>query len=88
MKKGEVVDQIVALDKEIKALSDKQKELKEILKKSGAGVYSGSNHVATVSQVERKTLDMAAVREKLSAQFIRAHTNVSCYFTIKLKAAA
>ena len=54
-----VVDQIVALDKEIKALSDKQKELKEILKKSGAGVYSGSDHVATVSQVERKTLDMA-----------------------------
>lgn len=83
-----VVDQIVALDKEIKVLSDKQKELKEILKKSGAGVYSGSNHVATVSQVERKTLDMAAVREKLSAQFIRAHTNVSSYFTIKLKAAA
>ena len=83
-----VVDQIVALDKEIKALSDKQKELKEILKKSGAGVYSGSNHVATVSQVERETLDMAAVRKKLSAQFIRAHTKVSSYFTIKLKAAA
>ena len=83
-----VVDQIVALDKEIKALSDKQKELKEILKKSGAGVYSGSNYVATVSEIERKTLDMAAVREKLSAQFIRAHTNVSSYFTIKLKAAA
>jgi hypothetical protein len=58
-------------------LMAEEKLLKGVLVDNGVGAYEGDFYRATVSMSERETLDMKAVREKLSAQFIRAHTNVT-----------
>lgn len=52
----------------------------------GTGAYDGERYRATVSESERETLDMVAVREKLSPQFIRAHTNVTPVTTVRVVA--
>jgi hypothetical protein len=63
-----------------------EKLLKGVLVDNGAGAYEGDFYRATVSIAERGTLDMKAVREKLTAQFIRAHTNVTEVTTVKVVA--
>jgi hypothetical protein len=40
----------------------------------------------TVTNAVRETLDMEAVREKLSPQFIRAHTKETFYTTVRVTA--
>lgn len=81
------IDKIVELEAQIAGLKAAQKSLIEDFKKAGAGKYKGNNGILTVSVAERKTLDMKAVRQKLSPQFISAHTKkqevVSARITIR-----
>lgn len=69
-----LVDQLGYLSAEIANLELRQKQLEDELKAIGAGAYEGALFRATVSVADRKTLDMKAVRKKLSKQFIAAHT--------------
>ena len=57
----------------------------ESLKAEGEGRYCGTEHYLTVSVSERATLDMSAVRKKLSRQFIASHTRVTEVVTASLK---
>ena len=56
----------------------------ENLKTQGVGTYNGTEHYITVSEAERNTLDMKAVRKKLSRQFISDNTKVTTYITAKI----
>jgi hypothetical protein len=69
------IDKLGMLKAAIADLEREEKELCKVLIENGAGSYDGELFRATVSKFTRETLDMTAVREKLTPQFIRAHTN-------------
>ena len=72
-----VVDELGILNAKIAELEGQAKRLKSQLIENGIGAYEGDLFRATVSMSQRETLDMAAVREKLTPQFIRSHTKVT-----------
>lgn len=73
------IDALGDIKEQIKELEAKETALKKELRGLGIGTYAGSKYVMTLSEQERDVLDMKAVREKLSDQFIRAHTSVTKY---------
>ena len=83
MKHLNTVDQIAELSAQIADLNETKKALIESLKSEGEGRYCGTEHYLTVSVSERATLDMSAVRKKLSRQFM--HTRVTEVVTASLK---
>ena len=85
MKHINTVDQIAELSAQIAELNDHKKALIESLKAEGEGRYCGTEHYLQVSVSERATLDMSAVRKKLSRQFIASHTRVTEVVTASLK---
>ena len=85
MKHQDKVDQIAALSAQIADLNEEKKSLIESLKAEGEGRYCGTEHYLTVSVSERATLDPVAVRNKLSRQFIAAHTRITEVVTASLK---
>lgn len=68
------VDEYGALCAQMAALKSQQAELKARLIASGEASVEGALFRVTVSKGVVETLDMEAVREKLSTQFITAHT--------------
>jgi hypothetical protein len=78
------IDTLGALQAEIANLTYRAERIKDSIKALGDGAYEGATFRATVSTSERETLDMKAVREKLSPQFIAAHTNVTTVVTLKM----
>ena len=85
MKHQSTVDQIAELSAQICYLNEEKKALVESLKAEGAGRYCGTEHYLQVSVSERATLDPVAVRNKLSRQFIAAHTRVTEVVTASLR---
>ena len=77
---GELKAQIAALESQY----NKHKNL--IVEEQGAGAYEGEMFRVSVSVSTRETLDMEAVRNHLSPQFIRAHTKVSETTTVRVTA--
>ena len=71
------VDRIAELAAQIAELNAEKKQLTDELKNIGEGKYYGTEHYLTVAFSERATLDMKAVRAKLTPQFITAHTRVT-----------
>ena len=80
------IDQLGHLRAQLAELKRQEDELKAVLVENGPGAYEGDLFRATVSESERETLDMVAVREKLSPQFIRAHTRVTPVTTVRVVA--
>ena len=78
------VNKLAEVRAEIAHLKEVENEYVRALKESGAGTYEGENHYVVISDVERKTLDMKAVRKKLSRQFIQANTNVTKSVRLKV----
>ena len=83
---SKVIDDLGALRAQIAELTAKEKAIKDSLADLKAGAYEGDVFRLTISDSVRETLDMAAVREKLSPQFIAAHTNRTDVRTIKVGA--
>ena len=80
------IDRLGQIKAQIANLETEQKALRDVLVEQGPGAYEGELFRVTVSLSERETLDMEAVREKLSPQFIRAHTNVTEVTTVRVSA--
>lgn len=70
-----VADEYGEICAQIAALKIKQDELKKKIIGSGVRELEGNLFRISVSTCEVETLDMEAVRAKLSVQFITAHTN-------------
>ena len=79
------VDRIAELAAQIAELNAEKKQLTDELKNIGEGKYYGTEHYLTVSLSERATLDMKAVRAKLTHQFITAHTRVTESLRVTLR---
>jgi hypothetical protein len=71
------IDRLGIIKAQMAELATEEKALKAVIIDHGPGAYEGDIFRATVSTSERETLDMAAVRAKLSPQFITAHTSVT-----------
>jgi hypothetical protein len=68
------IDLLGEINAEIAKLEIVKSRLRDKIAKKGAGSYEGELFRATVSVYDKKTLDMKAVKRKLSPQFIRANT--------------
>lgn len=71
------VDDYGKLAAQIAELQAQQKVLTTEIKGWGAGAYEGDLFRVVVSKFPRETLDMDAVRAKLSRQFIVANTTTT-----------
>lgn len=80
------IDALGHLRAQLAELKAREDELKAVLIENGVGAYDGELFRATVSESERETLDLEAVREKLSPQFLRAHTRVTPVTTVRVVA--
>jgi hypothetical protein len=83
---AQVVDELGTIKAAIADLEAKERILKDKLTAAGVGAHEGRIFRATVTVSERSTLDMAAVRAKLSPQFIAAHSRVSEVTVVKVVA--
>lgn len=81
-----VIDRLGELKARIAALEAEEKTLRAEVTALGVGAHEGEYYRATVSQFERGTLDMEAVKKKLSEQFKRAHTIYKEIITVKVTA--
>ena len=77
---GQLKAQMSNLDNEY----DKLKSL--MLEDAGIGAFEGETFRVTISITSRETLDMEAVRNHLSPQFIRAHTRTTESPTVRVSA--
>lgn len=82
----ELVDEIGELRAQIAPLAERLEAFEAALKAKGPGDYAGERFESKVFTQERSNLDMKAVREKLSAQFIRAHTTTKVVSVLKTTA--
>jgi len=80
------IDALGALKAQIADLEIQEKALKKALADVAPGAYEGELFRLSISQSVRCTLDMDAVREKLSPQFIAAHTRETEVRTLKVSA--
>ena len=72
------IDTLGELQVRIAKLETEAKALKAVLVEVGPGKYEGDKFKVVVTQAStRDTLDMKAVRAKLSPQFIAAHTTIT-----------
>jgi hypothetical protein len=81
-----LIDDLGALKAQIAELTLREKEIKAALDDLAPGAYEGEQFRLSISDSVRCTLDMDAVREKLSPQFITAHTRETPVRTIKVVA--
>ena len=77
---GQLKAQLATLEKEY----DKLKA--SVIEDVGVGAYEGETFRVSISVSTRETLDMEAVRNHLSPQFIRAHTRTSTSTTVRVTA--
>lgn len=81
-----IVDKLGKLKAKIADITAQETVLKDELKTLGDGVYEGELFRATVSTHDKNYLDMDAVRDKLSPQFIKAHTSTTETTVVKVVA--
>ncbi len=83
---AQLVDEIGALKAAIAGPAAQLKALEAQLKAFGPGAYQGALWDASISASVRETLDMDAVRAKLSHQFITANTVSTDVITLRVTA--
>lgn len=80
------IDRLGALKAQIAELEAEEAALRDEIIAMGLGPHEGELFRATVSVGERNTLDMDAVRAKLSRQFIQANTTTQTVTTVRIVA--
>lgn len=81
-----IIDALGKLKAQIADLQKQEEILKRTIVESGITAEEGELFRVTVTNAVRETLDMEAVREKLSPQFIRSHTKETSYTTVRVSA--
>jgi hypothetical protein len=81
-----LIDDYGILKARVAELAIAEKALKAALADLGPGAYEGERFRLSVSESTRETLDMDAVREHLSRQFVQAHTVVTPVRTLRVAA--
>jgi hypothetical protein len=80
------IDAYAIICAKITELEKQKAAVKKTLDFLDVGAHEGDKFTLTVSESERNTLDMEAVREKLSRQFIQANTTTTQVRSFRTKA--
>lgn len=79
-----LIDTFGVLCAQVADLEAQKKSIRQqLIGELRVGAYEGIAYRVTISESVRETLDMDAVREKLSPQFIAAHTKSTPVITVK-----
>ena len=78
------IDELGMVRKEIEALKLREQELRDSIALLGAGQYDGDRFKANVTVDERQNIDLDAVREAMSPQWLRAHTFRQMVTTVRV----
>lgn len=78
------VDALAFVEAEIAILDTRRERYRAVIIKHGVGRHEGTFHTATVSESVRATLNMDAVRAKLSPQFLAKHTRRTTVTSVRL----
>ena len=70
----DMVDELASVRDQLKALTAREKYLKEIFRAGGDAIYRGDQHQIEIKFTKRPQLDMEAVRAKLPAEWIAENT--------------
>jgi hypothetical protein len=70
----DMVDELASVRDQLKALTAREKHLKEIFRAGGDAIYRGDQHQIEIKFTKRPQLDMDAVRAKLPAEWIAENT--------------
>ena len=70
----DMVAELASVRDQLKALTAREKYLKEIFRKGGDAIYRGDQHQIEIKFTTRPQLDMDAVRAKLTPAWIAANT--------------
>ena len=79
-----IVNELDDTKAQIAKLKEHEDFIKNKLIEFGEGTYHGDQHDVTVTEIERKTLNMKAVKQKLSRQFISANTKTTKFICVKI----
>ena len=71
-----LIDQLGAIDVQIKALKESADRLKKQLISNGVGVYQGESFVVEVQQFTQSTISPSKVRELADKDFVALVTDV------------
>jgi hypothetical protein len=78
-----LIDDLAEVRAQIKALTAREDRLRLELKPLGEGTHSGTGYLLTISRNTRDVYDMEAIKKKLSAQFMNAHTKTTEFLVLK-----
>lgn len=73
---GKLIDELGVVRKQLADLIEKEERLKRQIKEFGEGAHNGTIYCATVSHIDRRTLDPKKVARRLDPRAFRA-----CYKT-------
>ena len=84
--KEQAVDRLGNIQAQMADLKNEQAALKQLLQESGEKVVEGQLFRASIADKVRRSLEMKAIRKKLTPQFMRAHTIETHYTEVKVSA--
>jgi hypothetical protein len=70
----QMVDELAQVRDQLKALTAREKFLKDKFRKEGAGIYRGRHYQVEISFTTRPQTDMDKVREELGVAWIAANS--------------
>jgi len=79
------VDELGAIDRQIKELEATARKLKAKLIESGAGTYYGKQYAAEVQEYDRNTISAILVKEYGTADFVAQVTQVQHVKAVSVK---
>ena len=80
------VDTLGKLKAKLAVLGAQESALKQALVDGGERAYQGTLFDATVTEAQRTTLDVEAVRKELGADWVARHSTVSGYVSVRVVA--
>jgi len=80
-----LVDELGAIDRQIKELESTARRIKAELIARGAGKYQGVNYMAEVQQYERATIDPTLVRNMLDPEIVKSVTKIQQISSVVVK---
>lgn len=70
----EMVDELAQVRDKLRALTAREKHLKDAFRAGGAGIYRGQHHQIEIKFTTQERTDMDAVREALGETWMQEHT--------------
>lgn len=82
---ADLVDELGSLNDLKKAIEEREKALKDEIKRRGGHYYEGFNFVVNVNEQVRTTLNKNAVIDRLGEDWVNAHSRITPYRAVTVE---